>query len=158
MALGATALASTRDQSFLNSFGNPPPLIRPDVGENSGVSHTGLNYAERMAAIHQQSHSQDYIKDNPEIAKSYVIAPTNQGQRAAVASRMSMMYDPRNSPSRSQFMSGYTTPVQVFASRQSWVGGEGGQVKSGSRLRQPSSKAVSPFSSLPIPTRMPWDL
>ncbi len=151
------ALRGTRDQAFLRSFGTPPPTIRPDVGADS-LSHVGLNYEQRMRAVHQQTHSQDYIGTNAEIAKAYVIAPTNQGQRGGVAARMSMMYDPRNSPSRSQFMNGYTDPIQVFASRQPWVGAEGAQVKSGRRLKQPNSKAVSAFSSAPIPTRMPWDL
>jgi hypothetical protein len=93
----------------------------------------------------------------PEVAKANFIAPSNQGHRAALDSRQSMMYDPRNSPSRSQFSEGYTQAIQVFAASNTWQ--LTGPVDSpGTRAKQPNQKFVSPFSSLPIPTRMPWDL
>lgn len=149
-------LGATRDEAFLRSFGSPPPTIRPDVGQ-SHLSHVGLPYEQYLLASVGRTSSISYIPINEEIAKSYVIHPTNQGQRGGIASRQSMMYDPRNSPSRSQFSEGYTNPVQVFASQNSWQTPTGLSSK-GQRQRQPSTKTVSPFSRLPIPTRMPWDL
>lgn len=149
-------LGATRDQAFLRSFGSPPPTIRPDVGQ-SHIGHVGLPYEAYMKATHGISSSIAYIPMNPEIAKSYVIHPTNQGQRGAIASRQSMMYDPRNSPSRSQKSEGYTDPAQIFASSNTWQTPSGLSSK-GERLSQPSTKVVSPFSNLPIATRMPWDL
>lgn len=100
--------------------------------------------------------SRNYSRLNPSIAKAYFIAPTNQGQRAGKASRQSLMYDPRNSPSRSQFMQGYTPPLQVFASSNTWQ--IAGATSKGTRAKQPSLKFVSPFGRNPIPVRMPWDL
>ena len=158
MALGATALAATRDQALTTPMGSGPPIIPRDQVASSSTRPVDVTYANALAASKIVTHSQDYINDNIEIAKAYVISPTNQGQRGGVAARMSMMYDPLNSPSRSQKMQGYTNPVQVFASTNPWTGAEGGQVKSGKRQKQPSTKTVSPFSNLPIPTRMPWDL
>lgn len=93
-----------------------------------------------------------------EVAKANFIAPTTQGHRAAIASRGSMMYDPRNSPSRSQFQEGYTAPIQMFAASNTYNTPNGPTVQSGQRAKQPSTKFVSPFSNLPIPVRMPWDL
>jgi hypothetical protein len=92
----------------------------------------------------------------PEVAKANFLAPSNQGHRAALDSRQSMMYDPRNNPSRSQMSEGYTQPIQQFAASNTWQ--IAGQTSVGQRAKQPSTKFVSPFSSLPIPTRMPWDL
>jgi hypothetical protein len=93
----------------------------------------------------------------PEIAKANFIAPSNQGHRAAIDSRQSMMYNPRNSPSRSQFSEGYTQAIQVFAASNTWQLA-GPTDSPGTRAKQPNQKFVSPFSSLPIPVRMPWDL
>lgn len=93
----------------------------------------------------------------PEIAKANFLAPSNQGHRAAIDSRRSLMYDPRNSPSRSQFAQGYTQPIQVFAASNTWQL-SGPTDSPGTRAKQPSTKFVSPFTSLPIPVRMPWDL
>lgn len=153
------ALRGTRDQVFLNSFGSPPPTIRPDAGYSQHLGQVGgASYDQQISASQTFPSTQGYIPLNPEIAKAYVIAPTNQGQRAAVASRESMMHGPANNPSRSQFMTAYTDPLQQFASHIAWSGGEGSQVQSGQRTKQPNQKAVSPFESLPIPTRMPWDV
>lgn len=102
--------------------------------------------------------TQIYSRLSVEVAKANFIAPSNQGHRAAMASRRSMMYDPRNSPDRSQFQEGYTAPIQQFASSNTYNTPNGATVQSGNRARQPSTKFVSPFSYLPIPTRMPWDL
>lgn len=99
-----------------------------------------------------------YGNINPEIAKSYYIHPTSQGQRAAVASRQSMMFDARNSPSRSQKNEGYTLPIQQYGAQITWAT-PSGQNTAGKRQSQPSIKQASPFSTaVPIPTRMPWDL
>jgi hypothetical protein len=150
------ALGATRDQAFLRGEGSPPPTIRPDVGY-SNLGHAGLPYEEQVIAAHAQTPSLLYVGINPSIAKAYLIAPTNQGQRGGIAARQSMMYDPRNSPARSQMSEGYTDPAQVFRASNTWQTPSGLSSK-GERERQPSTKAVSPFARVPIPTRMPWDL
>jgi hypothetical protein len=95
---------------------------------------------------------------NLSIAKSYTIHPTNQGQRGGIASRQAMMFDPRNSPSRSQFNEGYTVPIQQYGATLLWDT-PSGQHTAGKRQVQPSTKLASPFSTnVPIKTRMPWDL
>ncbi len=93
----------------------------------------------------------------PEVAKANFIAPSSQGHVAALQSRQSMMRMPRNNPSRSQFSEGYTQPIQVFAASNTWQL-TGPTDSPGTRAKQPNQKFVSPFSSLPIPVRMPWDL
>ena len=145
------------DQNFLDSYGKPPPTIAtsPFNGSLGRQSTLSPNVA---ASLQTASHDMRmYIGINPEIWKSYVAVPTNQGQRAAVAQRGSMMFDPRNSPSRSQFSEGYTIPIQNFSAYNTW-NTPSGQTSVGKRLSQPSTKAVSPFASAPIPTRMPWDV
>lgn len=92
-----------------------------------------------------------------EIAKANFLSPSVQGHTAALASRQSLMFDPRNSPSRSQFSEGYTQPLQVFAASNTWQLA-GPTDSPGTRAKQPNQKFVSPFSSLPIPVRMPWDI
>ena len=92
----------------------------------------------------------------PEIAKANYIAPTTQGQRALDNSDFSRMAQPRNNPSRSQFVEGYTSAIQVFAASNTWQ--IAGATSVGTRAKQPSTKFVSPFSNLPIPVAMPWDL
>lgn len=95
---------------------------------------------------------------NPEIAKSYVIHPTNQGQRGAIVARQSLMIEPRNNPSRSQFNEGYTLPIQQYSAVLTWDT-PSGQHTAGKHLNQPSTKLASPFgTAVPIRTRMPWDL
>ena len=95
----------------------------------------------------------------PEVAKANNINPSNQGQRALRdSSKWSFMAMPRNSPSRSQFSQGYTQPLQVFAASNTWQLAGPSDVNNGVRPKQPNQKYVSPFSTLPIPTRMPWDL
>uniref|UniRef100_A0A6M3LRE4 Uncharacterized protein n=1 Tax=viral metagenome TaxID=1070528 RepID=A0A6M3LRE4_9ZZZZ len=93
----------------------------------------------------------------PEIAKANYLNPSNQGARAQGsfnAARQSACTS--NSPSRSQFMEGYTQALQAFAASNTWQ--IAGQTSVGTRARQPSTKFVSPFSNLPIPVAMPWDL
>lgn len=93
----------------------------------------------------------------PEIAKANYFNPSNQGARAQGsfnAARQSACTS--NSPSRSQFMEGYTQALQVFAASNTWQ--IAGQTSVGTRAKQPSTKFVSPFSNLPIPVAMPWDL
>ncbi len=153
LTLKGASGVSTRDEAFTQSFGTPPPTI-----SNQQLApqqfHINPNVTAGRAAIGVPNY---YIPINAEIAKSYVIPPTNQGQIAAIAQRRSMMYDPRNSPSRSQFSQGYTDPLQYFSAGNTW-NQDSGLSSKGQRLRQPSTKAVSPFANLPIPTRMPWDL
>ena len=151
-------LGATRDQAFLRTFGSPPPTIRPDAGEGSHIaSPIASGWAARLNALNRYIPISAYIGMNEEIAKGYVVHPTNQGQRAAIAQRQSMMYDPRNSPSRSQKAEGYTSPAQNFAAYNTWNTPAGLSSK-GKRNKQPSLRTVSPFSRLPIPTRMPWDV
>jgi hypothetical protein len=147
----------TRDQVFLRSFGTPPPTIRPDAGTQSMGRSNGTNPNIDASGSGLFANIRTYMGMNPQIAKGYVINPTDQGQRAAMSQRASMMYDPRNSPSRSQFSEGYTAPIQRFAVSNTWNTPSGLSGKA-DRARQPSTKLVSPYSSLPIPTRMPWDL
>lgn len=94
----------------------------------------------------------------PEIAKANNIAPSNQGHRALgemLAAYMPMA--PDQAPARSQKAEGYTAPIQVFASSNTFQ--IAGQTSVGVRQTQPrTNKFVSPFSSMPIPVRMPWDL
>lgn len=93
----------------------------------------------------------------PEIAKANYFVPSNQGHRALKASEFSRMADVHNSPSRSQMMEGYTEAIQQFNATNTY-NTPNGQTSVGTRARQPSTKFVSPFSNLPIPTSMPWDL
>lgn len=144
---------ATRDETFLQSYGSPPPTIHAGYID----PYARQTQLDKATAIAAQGVPNTYIPINASIAKSYVINPTNQGQRAAVAQRGSMMFDPRNSPSRSQFLQGYTNPVQLFTASNTW-NADSGLSSKGQRTRQPSTKAVSPFASVPIPVRMPWDL
>ncbi len=144
---------ATRDETFTRSYGSPPPTI----SENRVVNPYPKQDIAKMTALAAQGVPNYYAPINVEIAKSYYIHPTNQGQRAAVAQRQSMMIDPRNNPSRSQFLQGYTNPIQVLSAGNTW-NGDSGLSSKGQRTRQPSTKAVSPFASVPIPVRMPWDL
>jgi len=92
----------------------------------------------------------------PEVAKANYLAPSNQGRVLQNSYNATRMDTPRNNPSRSQFLQGYTQAIQVFAASNTWQ--IAGQTSVGTRAKQPSSKFVSPFSSLPIPVAMPWDL
>lgn len=100
--------------------------------------------------------TQYYAGIVPEIAKANYLAPSNQGRHLQDNYNFSRMADPRNSPSRSQYLQGYTQAIQVFAASNTWQ--VAGQTSVGVRAKQPSTKFVSPFASLPIPTAMPWDL
>ncbi len=102
----------------------------------------------------QQSHF--YAGFVPEVAKANYLAPSNQGRKLQDNYQFSRMADPRNNPSRSQYLQGYTQAIQVFAASNTWQ--IAGQTSVGVRAKQPSTKFVSPFSNLPIPTAMPWDL
>lgn len=79
-----------------------------------------------------------------------------QGARLHRNGFQTMFYQPRNNPSRSQISEGYTQPMQVFASSNTWNTVQS-QTTVGKPNAQPSVKLASPFH-LPIPTRMPWDL
>lgn len=152
-----------KDQTFLNSFGRLYPILSEDVQialrDDGTLGRVNARPPNIAASMQSASHDmRGYINLNPEIWKAYVAIPTNQGARGGRAARASMMYDPRNSPSRSQFQEGYTAPIQTFQSNNTWQTPTGSEPSGGLRMRQPSLKAVSPFVSAPIPTRMPWDL
>jgi len=97
-----------------------------------------------------------YARIVPEIAKANYLNPSNQGRRALDASNFSRMVQPANNPASSQMARGYTDPIQVFAASNTWQ--IAGATSVGVRAKQPSTKFVSPFSNLPIPVAMPWDL
>ena len=138
-----------------------PSLFGPDrgvrgssIGAGGGVSAVtpGPNIQIDYGA--QQSHF--YAGFVPEVAKANYLAPSNQGRKLQDNYQFSRMADPRNNPSRSQYLQGYTQAIQVFAASNTWQ--IAGQTSVGVRAKQPSTKFVSPFSSLPIPVAMPWDL
>ncbi len=79
-----------------------------------------------------------------------------QGQRLHNSQYQTMFYQPRNNPARMQISEGYTFPMQVFASSNTWDTPQA-QTAVGNPAHQPSTKLASPFH-MPIPTRMPWDL
>ena len=145
---------STRDQVFLRSFGSLPPTINPDAGISS-LGRIGAPNPNVVASNAGAASRDNRLSE--EIAKSYRVYPTDQGQRGAIAARQVMMIGPRDNPSRSQYSEGYTDPIQVFASSNVW-NTQAGLSSKGTRASQPSTRFVSPFSNLPIPTRMPWDL
>lgn len=144
----------------INSPYIPPQT--PGIRDGTGSDKTGSpNYKAASPSVVIQYGALEsasfYASFVPEVAKANFIAPSNQGHRGALNSRQSLMFDPRNSPSRSQFSEGYTAPIQVFAASNTWQ--LAGPVDSpGTRAKQPNQKFVSPFSSLPIPVKMPWDL
>jgi hypothetical protein len=94
----------------------------------------------------------------PEIAKANGVFPSNQGHLALGQMMAAYMPDaPDQAPARSQKAEGYTAPIQLFASSNTFQ--IAGQTSVGVRQTQPrTNKFVSPFSSMPIPVRMPWDL
>lgn len=79
-----------------------------------------------------------------------------QGARAHRAQYQTMFYQPRNNPARMQISEGYTFPMQVFASSNTWDTLQA-QTATSKPATQPSIKLASPFH-MPIPTKMPWDL
>ena len=99
-----------------------------------------------------------YANMLPEIAKANNLNPSNQGHLAL--GQMMAAYMPKQpdqAPARSQKVEGYTDAIQVFASSNTYQ--IAGQTSVGVRQSQPrTNKFVSPFSYMPIPTRMPWDL
>lgn len=155
MALGKP----TRDQVFLDDSGVPlRTFVGPTTSETENRPFQGYPTPNGDASMSSYGVPVYYIPLNAEIAKSYVISPTDQGQRGGIASRQTMMKDPRNTPSRSQFNEGYTIPVQQFGAQILWET-PSGQHTAGQLPRQPSTKLASPFTtSDPIHTRMPWDL
>lgn len=140
--LSSRGIQGTRGNDFAGIAGGvgaiqAQPIIYPDYGSLGQAAFYGA-----------------FV---PEVAKANFVAPSNQGHRAALSSRQAMMFGPRNTPSRSLYAEHYTRPIQVFAASNTWQ--LTGPVDSpGSRAKQPNSKFVSPFSTLPIPARMPWDL
>ena len=153
MALGLPS----RDQVFMQDDGLPLVRYYPTPGA-SVEQQSFYPEPDYQASVGAIGVANRYIRLNPEIAKSYVINPTNQGQRAGIAARASMMFQPRNSPSRSQISEGYTIPIQDFTANNVWET-PSGQHTAGEVQSQPSIKRVSPFTtSSPIQTRMPWDV
>lgn len=143
---------ATRDGTLLQDEGSSPPVIRQDHKPKPYDPQARTNQiVDASTGVPNR-----YMAFTPQLAKAYAINPTNQSQRAAIAQRMSMMYDPRNSPSRSQIQEAYTDPIQDFKSGNTW-NADSGLSSKGARLRQPSTKAASPFVSAPILVRMPWD-
>ena len=138
-----------------------PNLFGPDRGvRGASISAGGISGAvtpgPNVVIDYGAQQSKFYAGFVPEVAKANYLAPSNQGRKLQDNYNFSRMAQPRNNPSRSQFLQGYTQAIQVFAASNTWQ--IAGQTSVGTRAKQPSSKFVSPFSSLPIPTAMPWDL
>lgn len=95
----------------------------------------------------------DYSRINDLIWRAQHQFPVNAAARAARAQRQVMFNDPRNSPSRSQFSEGYTSPFQYFAASNTWQT-PAGQQSRGRRATQPSVKFAGP--RFLIPTEVPW--
>jgi hypothetical protein len=143
----------------INSPYIPPqiPGVRDGANGSDGSANIKAATPSRTIQYGALESAAFYAGFVPEIAKANFINPSNQGHRAALDSRQTLMFDPRNSPSRSQFSEGYTAALQTFAASNTWQ--LAGPVDSpGTRAKQPNQKFVSPFSSLPIPVKMPWDL
>jgi len=98
-----------------------------------------------------------YERINNEVGKSRTVFPTSQAQRAAVASRNSMFIQPRNAPSASQRVEGFTRPMQTFTSTNTWQTPMG-QNSKGMRASQPSYTWPDLSARNQIRTRMPWDV
>lgn len=128
-----------RGSTISHGGGINVPISHPTVVPSYG---TGLNHF--------------YAGFVPEIAKANYLSPSNQGRRGSDNANFSRMIDPRDNPSRSQFAEGYTNAIQQFAASNTWQ--IAGVTSVGTRAKQPSTKFVSPFSNLPIPVAMPWDL
>jgi hypothetical protein len=137
-------------------FGGPDRGVRgASFGAAGGVKavtpgpNVVIDYGAQQTAF--------YAGFVPEVAKANYLAPSNQGRVLQNIYNATRMDTPRNNPSRSQFLQGYTQAIQAFAASNTWNSANGTS-SVGSRAKQPSTKFVSPFSSLPIPTAMPWDL
>ena len=138
-----------------------PSLFGPDRGVRGASISAGGNVnavtpGPTVVIDYGAGQTKFYAGFVPEVAKANYLAPSNQGRRLQNDYNAVRMDTPRNNPSRSQFLQGYTQAIQVFASSNTWQ--IAGQTSVGVRAKQPSTKFVSPFSSLPIPTAMPWDL
>ena len=148
--------------SAINAYPHlPPPIPGIKTGSgNEGAILKPLTIAQPTAIPDYGTSGQAvfYARSGvTEVAKANFVAPTTQGHRAAIANRSTLSYEPNNSPSRSQFSEGYTIPLQIFAASNTWQLA-GPNDSPGTRAKQPNQKFVSPFSSMPIPVRMPWDI
>lgn len=143
-----------------------PSIAVPNLfGHKLGVRGTSLHAGGGVNAVtpgpnitidYGAQQSQFYADFVPEVAKANYLAPSNQGRNLQDNYQFSRMVDARNNPSTSQMLRGYTQAIQAFAASNTWQ--IAGQTSVGVRAKQPSTKFVSPFSNLPIPIAMPWDL
>lgn len=132
----------------------------PGIKHGTGVAGGGVSATVAQPNVpveYGALQSQFYAGFVPEVRKANYINPSTQGHRALGQAMGSYRGWGANTPSRSQFSEGYTEPIQVFAASNTWQL-VGPTDSPGTRAKQPNQKFVSPFSSLPIPTRMPWDL
>jgi hypothetical protein len=154
--------------TFPGGIGSPTILVPIIAGNPRGVRDgnnsaysgggRGVNPQPNTAPGYGTGLNRFYAGFVPEVLKANYLNPSNQGARAEAqfsAARESACTS--NSPSRSQMSEGYTAAIQEFAASNTWQLA-GPKDSPGMRAKQPSTKFVSPFSSLPIPTRMPWDL
>ena len=138
-----------------NLFGAKRGVRGAHISSGGGVN--AVTPGPNVTIDYGTQQSQFYAGFVPEVAKANYLAPSNQGRYLQDNYQFSRMADARNSPSRSQYLQGYTQAIQVFAASNTWqLAGPVDAV--GTRARQPSTKFVSPFSNLPIPVAMPWDL
>jgi hypothetical protein len=138
-----------------------PNLFGPDRGVrgasiSAGGSVNAVTPGPNIQIDYGVHEAHFYAGFVPEIAKANYLAPSNQGRKLQDNYQFSRMAQPRNNPSTSQKLRGYTQAIQVFAASNTWQ--VAGQTSVGVRAKQPSTKFVSPFSNLPIPVAMPWDL
>lgn len=139
------------------------PAGTANDGSNSQLS-AGANakepipQPEKVVNYGTQDYYGLYSKASVEAVKAQSLNPSNQGHLALGQMLAAWMpLAPDQAPARSQKVEGYTAPIQLFASSNTFQ--IAGQTSVGVRQTQPrTNKFVSPFSSMPIPTRMPWDL
>lgn len=98
----------------------------------------------------------DYTKINSLINRAKNQFPINQARRASDAQRQVMFNDPRNSPSRSQFLQAYTWPLQNFAASNTYQTPAGLESRP-KRPSQPSIVHPGPGSNT-IQTGLPWQV
>src|ERR1035437_8907877 len=112
-----------------------PSIAVPNLfGANRGVRGASVNAGGGVNAVTpgpnvtidygaQQSHF--YAGFVPEVAKANYLAPSNQGRNLQDAYNATRMDTPRNNPSRSQYLQGYTQAIQTFAASNTWNSANG---------------------------------
>ena len=137
-----------------NLFGAVQGVRGSQISSGGGVN--AVTPGPNVTIDYGAQQSDFYAGFVPEVAKANYLTPSNQGRNLQDNYQFSRMADARNNPSTSQKLRGYIQAIQAFAASNTWQ--IAGQTSVGVRAKQPSTKFVSPFSNLPIPIAMPWDL